>query len=160
MTTLTHFKTIPLGAIPSIFYNHGFTENEMLNILFGLIEAWKMPGMPLEVTVEDVLSEMDLEPYATQVLIMQAGHLLTDVIHHVRSYSDVMQLVSWQVLPHSILLEILNDPEVLQPLSVGTAADGCPGDARSLFESVHADRDPSRPGLNAFRAPGLFYTSH
>lgn len=154
---MSHYKMIPMGAIPSVFYNHGYTEHEMLNIVFGMIEVWKMPGMPTSVTVEDVLSEMDLEPLTATMLIMQAGGLLTEVINHVRAYADSMELISWKVLPYAILLEIVDDPEMFQSHGGDSAADGHPANAGGLFELVHADRDHS---LDALRASGLFYTSN
>lgn len=146
-----------MGAIPSIFYNHGYTEHEMLNIVFGMIEAWKMPGMPVTVTVEDVLSEMDLEPLTATMLIMQVGDLLTEVVNHVRAYADSMELISWKVLPYAILLEIVDGPEIFQSQCVDTSAHGCTGDAGGLSELVHP---AGNPGHHALRAPGLFYTSN
>ncbi len=126
---MSHYKSISLGTIPSIFYNHGYSEQEMITILLGLIEAWRLPGLHEGLTIGDVLAEMDLEPLSCQTLLLQASHLLTEVVNYVHAYASSLELLSWHITPYAVLLEIIDDAEVLFPRGERTALDGCTADA-------------------------------
>ena len=115
-----------------IFKRLDFSQDEMVTILFALIQLWKLNDFHSDVTVEYILTELDLEPLMAQMLILEAGCYMTELGNIVRAFALAGRLIRWDVTPYVILLEIENDTEILHSYSENPAADGCPGVGESV----------------------------
>lgn len=131
---MSRYVTIPLNSIPTAFKRADFTPKEMADILTGLIYLWKYNYLYEEITVEFILTELDLEPLAAQILILEIGAYLTEIGNCVRMYVTQGRLVSWSVQHYIIILEI--EDEIIQPLSPCTSIDGCSGNVGGLSHLV------------------------
>lgn len=127
---MSRFVTIPLGKIPAAFERAGFTEKETIDIVTGLVYLWKYNYLYEEITDEFILTELDLEPLAARVFLLEAGGYLNQVGEYVRHYVGQGRIMSWNVRPFLIRLELEN--EHIHPLSQSTSIDGCAGDDGSL----------------------------
>lgn len=119
--------TVPLGKLPAIFTRTGFSQDERVSILFALIQLWKLNDFHSDITVEYILTELDLEPLAAQMLILEAGCYMTELGNIVRGFAVAGQLIRWDVTPYVILLELEDDSEMFHPHGEDSTADGCPG---------------------------------
>lgn len=106
----------------------------MADILTGLIYLWKYNYLYEEITSEFILTELDLEPLAAQILLLEIGSYLNEVGNCIRQYVTQGRLISWNVQHYIILLEIEN--EIIQPLGPCTTVDGYSGDAGGLSHLV------------------------
>ena len=129
---MSKIVTVPLGKLPMIFNRTGFNQDEMVSILFALIQLWKLNDFHSDMTVEYILTELDLEPLAAQMLILEAGCYMTEVGNIVRAFALEGRLIRWNVTPYVILLEIEHDTEILHSYSENSGVDGCQGNGESV----------------------------
>jgi hypothetical protein len=102
-------------------------QNQMVAILSGLLWVWKLNEFHADLTIEYIFTELDLDPLAAQMLILEAGPYMTELGNVVRAYALSGRLIRWNVTPYVILLELDDDSKDVYPHSEGAAADGCPG---------------------------------
>lgn len=129
---MSQIVSLPLGKIPAIFKRLGFSQDEMVCVLFGLIQVWRHNDHYTDMTVEYVFTEMDLDPLVGQILILEAGCYMTELGNIVRTYALSGRLIRWNVLGYLILLEIETDEQILQSYGECSASDGCHGDGESV----------------------------
>lgn len=131
---MSRYVTIPLGKIPAAFERAGFTQQETADIVTGLVYLWKYNYLYEEITDEFILTELDLEPLAARIFLLEAGGYLNEVASYVRHYVSEARVMSWNVRPFLIRLEL--EDEHVYPLSASTTIDGCSGDDRGVSLTV------------------------
>lgn len=127
---MSRMMSVPLQDIPKHFKALDFTTKEMLDILFGLVYVWRHSELIEDITNEYIFSELDLDPLAAQMLILNIGPKLSAIGTCIRDYSLAGRLISWKVKPYLILLEL--EHEDLYPLSSRATTDRSTRNARGL----------------------------
>jgi len=104
-------RGISLGSLPSIFDKCGFSEEKMLATLTVMVSYWIKNDPDSDITAEFIQSEMDMEPFATHTMIREGLRQLNETAWFARDSFLTGRLIRYTVHPHTILLEMDDEPE-------------------------------------------------
>lgn len=99
-------QTIPLVNVYEAFQQHGFTEDEITNILIGMVMIWQVNEPINEITKEVVFTECDMDELNAQLLWNAIGNELVRVAYLFRDVRNSQVLLRWSIQVRNIILEL------------------------------------------------------
>lgn len=106
---MSKVNSIPLGSLPGVFANCGFSTDEMVAVLNMMMHYWAHNDESSDITAEFIRCELDVEPFAVQTMISEGLHELAGIAYLVRQAFLTGRLIRWNVLSYIILLELEDD---------------------------------------------------
>lgn len=114
-------KTIPLALVNRCFTNAGLKPEQTYSVIATLVHIWRMNDHNEGMTRELIFNELELDELTAQTLWNTLQQPLLAISQQIRELALAGRLVSWKVLPLTIILEI--EYENLVPLSTYTPVD-------------------------------------
>lgn len=113
--------TIPCYTLNFAFKKAGFTDHEFMSVMETMIMVWRVNDFNPDLTRELVFNDLDMHELSAQMLWLNIYQEVTLVSNQIRELSLQSRLISWQVHPHNILLEL--EDEAFDPRSSRSALD-------------------------------------
>lgn len=101
--------TIPLVKVYEAFKQYGFLEDEVTNILIGLVMIWRVNEHVDEITKEVIFTECDLDELNAQMLWNLIGTELVSVASLFRQMHSDHVVLRWAIHTYNIILELQNE---------------------------------------------------
>lgn len=113
--------TIPCYRLNHAFKKAGFTDHEFMSVMETMIMVWRVNDFNSDLTRDMVFNDLDMHELSAQMLWLDIYTESTLVSDQIRNLCLQSRLISWQVRPYNILLEL--EDEAFDPRSSRSTFD-------------------------------------